>query len=428
MPIARIEMPDGSIARIEVEEGTTPEQAEAYALEQQQRADAFLAQAEQQLSQPQPEAPGFGEQLSRQLGLTARHGIEGLGEAAGIFTNPLTYGMERAAGKDYPTSAEMASGLADKLGLPVPETTGERVVGAAAKTILPVGGMASTASRASQFAPEVVQGVSRTLATAPVAQMSGAAAGGGASQYAAETGAGPYGQFAAGLAGGFGGAAVPAAAVTLGRSLSNAANTVVNTLRGTRSSVDDINAALNEVLGVNGMSIDDIVGPARLELINDMRRAMDTGSEVNPIILQRIADYHAVGATPTRAGVTLDPVHITQERNLQKIGASSQDPNLQQLARHQRDTDLRLMGELDEMGAAAAVEPPVAGAGLQGVLRDQDVPRRRALDNAYQAVRDSEGRAAQLDRPRPAATRIFSAGRGKEHAERYSARRECAGQ
>lgn len=399
-------MSDGQrVARVEVPEGTTPEEAEAYVLEQERRAEAFLANVQQQLDGQQPEE-GFGArvdreigQIPRQLGLTARHGIEGAGELAGVFSYPVEYLMERATGEDVPSGGQMGTKLADTLGLPSAETPRERIVGQASKVAIPVGGQAALAAKGARMAPGAVQSISKTLSAAPGAQLAGAVAGGGGAQYSAETGGGPMAQFTAGMLGGFGGAGAVSASVAAGRAITNAVRTVTSTLRGTRASIEQINAALNEVLGVSGLSVDDISGPIRMELIKEMRRALDTGSEVDPVVLGRIADHATVGTTPTRGTTTLDPVHITQERNLAKYGQNSQNPAMQQLGRTQQANDMRLRENLNELGAAGAPEPVVAGERLQASLKAIDAPRKSAVDNAYKAVRDSQGRYANIDVP-----------------------------
>jgi hypothetical protein len=82
MATYRITAPDG-----ETYEVTAPDDASQ---------DQVLAYAKQNFSASKEPEPGFGEKVNdelsnipRQLGLTARHGIEGLADFAGIATNPL---------------------------------------------------------------------------------------------------------------------------------------------------------------------------------------------------------------------------------------------------------------------------------------------------------------------------------------------------
>jgi len=86
MPVARFEMPDGRIARFEVAEGTTPEQAQALISQQV----AATQQQSAQPTQPQAPAPSFYDRLRESLmgGLSPVPGaIGGAAEVAGTFAS-----------------------------------------------------------------------------------------------------------------------------------------------------------------------------------------------------------------------------------------------------------------------------------------------------------------------------------------------------
>jgi hypothetical protein len=144
MPTARFQMPDGRIARFEVPEGTTPEQAQA----------AIAAQLSGQKPAAAPAAPAkpFGQQLNdsisdmpRQLGLTARYGLEGAGDALDFIATPFRAGLNAILPTKKPTITDLVSmqdakarpaiegrsgeTLANLLGLPKPQTPMERTVG-----------------------------------------------------------------------------------------------------------------------------------------------------------------------------------------------------------------------------------------------------------------------------------------------------------
>lgn len=82
-------------------------------------------------------------QLKRQLGLTARHGLDGLAQVVQIGSEPARYLTDRLTGMTGQTvpAAVLASQLGDYLGLPVPETSNERVIGEAAKLVASSGGL-----------------------------------------------------------------------------------------------------------------------------------------------------------------------------------------------------------------------------------------------------------------------------------------------
>jgi len=131
MPIARFEMPDGRIAKFEVPEGTTPEQAQKLIEQSLQETESTT-----------------GKEIGRQLGLTARAaatGAAGLPLLAGDALNTLinliskgSAGIENIIREQRglpPTTGmqlEMPSQVLQRgltqVGLPQPETKGEKVI------------------------------------------------------------------------------------------------------------------------------------------------------------------------------------------------------------------------------------------------------------------------------------------------------------
>lgn len=133
--------------------------------------------------QPQP---GVLEQLGHQLGLTGRYAMEGVGDLAGMFTDPIGQFLP-----GYEKTGEAASGLADKLGLPKPQGGLENAVGAASKALVGTGLSAGGAG--------AITGL-EALAAQPGIQAASTMLGAGASDAARESGAGPGTQTAVGLA------------------------------------------------------------------------------------------------------------------------------------------------------------------------------------------------------------------------------------
>jgi hypothetical protein len=75
------------------------------------------------------------DETMRNLGLTARAGVEGAASLIGIVYDPLkeivNLGSKIAGGKgDIPSYRAQISSILDNLGLPEPETTAERISGA----------------------------------------------------------------------------------------------------------------------------------------------------------------------------------------------------------------------------------------------------------------------------------------------------------
>ena len=138
MPKFEFTSPEGKQYEIEGPDGSTKEQA----------FDVLQTQLSgSKPQQPIPAKEGFGEQfnkaissLPRQAGLTARYGLEGLADVAGIVTNPIA-ATANAMGANMPRLRDATSGVLDKIGLPSPNTPTERVVGDASRMLAGGGAM-----------------------------------------------------------------------------------------------------------------------------------------------------------------------------------------------------------------------------------------------------------------------------------------------
>ncbi|GAB2662965.1 hypothetical protein [Arenimonas aestuarii] len=158
----------------------------------------------QQQSGP-PKQRGTLDETGRQLGLTARHGLEGIGNFLGIFSDPIAEAGNAALGTEgqprpFMRAGELATWAADSMGLPQPDTGFERVVGGASRALVGAAPTLGAGGIASQ-APGLTGQFGKALAASPGYQLSASASGGGASEIAREAGAGPTGQMLAGLAG-----------------------------------------------------------------------------------------------------------------------------------------------------------------------------------------------------------------------------------
>jgi len=150
----------------------------------------------QPAAQPQqPQERSLADQLSRQLGLTGRMAAEGVAGGLGLITDPIAAVINQFVPPErrLKTLRSVVSTLLTEGGIAQPETPVERVVQEAGQA---VAGAAPQIAAARQI-PRLA-----ALATAPGAQLAGAAGAGWGAQTAAEMGAGPWAQIAAGLAGG----------------------------------------------------------------------------------------------------------------------------------------------------------------------------------------------------------------------------------
>lgn len=157
----------------------------------------------------QPER-SVAQQIGRQVGLTARHAVNGLAAvpamAADAVAGAANKGLDAVRGEGngfrFPNQAKALDDTLTKIGLPQPETAIERVVGDATSALAGAGGVVKAGQAlAARAASPTAQAVGSTLAANPALQASSAVTSGAAAGLAREEGAGEGAQLAAGLAG-----------------------------------------------------------------------------------------------------------------------------------------------------------------------------------------------------------------------------------
>lgn len=224
-------MADGTILRFPA--GTPDDVVDRAAAEYAQSAGA------------QSQQPGMGQSFVRGLGLGARDAIQGVAQLPGMLWDaarpliPALPGTMTPTGQSrfgaLPSADAMASGAANLMGLPKPQTDGEKTVSAinrnvaglipsmAAGAALQGGRLLGTfGGQEIRSAPGPMAGfVGTALTTAPASQLVGAGAAGAAGEEAAQAGWSPAQQFGASLAGGITGAAVPTLAGMAGRGIAS---------------------------------------------------------------------------------------------------------------------------------------------------------------------------------------------------------------
>lgn len=147
--------------------------------------------------------PGLASQIGRQLGLTARYGIEGVAGTVGMLTDPIggVMNLMLPEGAKAPTAGAMGTRLANVIGLPQPQGELEQVVGAAARGVAGAAPLLG-AGQALANLPGAVGKVGQFLAANPAAQAAAGAGAGGSSEFVAQEGGGQAAQVGAALAGG----------------------------------------------------------------------------------------------------------------------------------------------------------------------------------------------------------------------------------
>lgn len=326
------------------------------------------------------EAGSMLREVPRQLGLTARYGLEGLANTAQIFTEPVA-NLMRMGGLKVKPLGEAATAAADAIGLPSPQSANERVIGDAARLVAGAGGFAGGAGALSRGLSGVAQTTAQALAANPVQQLSAAAGGGLAGGAVREAGGSAMEQGGAALLGTVAAGLVPGAA-------SSAANRVQSLIR--KPDPLQLEGRISLALRESGVDWQAVPQAIKSQLVQDVRKATATGAELNNDALRRLADFRLTGTTPTRGMLTLDPVQVTREQNLAKIGANTADAELQGLARLQNQNNTALIGNLNNLGANRG-DTLRAGETVTSSILGRQAGLRNAEQAAWDAAKSSPG-------------------------------------
>lgn len=329
--------------------------------------------------------------IPRQIGLTARYGLEGVANAAQLVTEPLRYVTDRltgSTGKTKPLGA-LATDAADWMGLPTPQGADERVIGDAARLVAGTAGTMGAGALA-QRGGKVAQEVGRFFTQNPVSQLSSAAGAGLAGGASREAGESTGGQVLSSVLGGVAGNA----AVGLG----SMAKTQVIGLKNkyvTAMTPQEMDVKIGEVLRKTGVDYSQVPERLRQSLRQELAASLRTEKDLDPQAVSRLLDFRKAGVTPTRGMLTLDPVQITREQNLAKMGANSMDGELQGLARIQNQNNAKLISNLNDLGASRG-DALQAGEFVSGAVRGTQAGLRRAEQAAWDAAKGSAGYRAPI--------------------------------
>lgn len=351
----------------------------------------------------EPAAVAAGKTINsipRQLGLTARYGIEGLANAAQVVTEPLRYATDRLTGMTGRTKplGALASGLADSMGLPEPDGANERVIGDAARLMAGAGGLGGAAAAGSRL-PGMAGTLLAGMAANPTAQVSSAAGAGLAGGASREAGGGPIMQAGASLIGSLFGGVAPG----IGQSVLNVAK------RATTPTLtpQQLDVQLSSVLERAGADYSQVPENIRRSLRAELASSLQAGKELDPQAVRRLADFRAVGATPTRGMVSQNPVQITREQNLAKMAANSADDQLHGLPLMQNQNNQTLIRNLNDAGASRG---DAFSAGQQAVssIAARDAAEQARVSGLYNAARAMPGGNVPLERT-PVVNGIYDA-------------------
>jgi len=361
----------------------------------QQLADAIHGMRSVQDAKPAAaQAGGMINDVGRQVGLTARYGLEGLANTAQLVTEPLRYVTDRLTGqtgKTRPLGA-MATQLADSVGLPSPQGANERTVGEATRLMAGAGGMAGGAGALANRAGPVAGKVLSSLSANPMQQVTAAAGSGLAGGASKEAGGGFWQQLGASALGGIAGGMAPSGVSAL-RDGFNA----LKREAGGGMTPQQLDAKISLVLQRSGVDYSAVPERVKQTMRSQMQGALEADKEINPQAASRLLDFTRTGTTPTRGMVSQDPVQITREMNLAKIGANSSDTDLHGMARLQNRNNTRLIENLNEGGANRGDLFRAGQANIDNI-QGRDASLNRWVNELYTAAKAMPGGETQLQR------------------------------
>lgn len=157
----------------------------------------------------------MGDELGRQLGLTARALIKGGADVTSILYNPIAHLTNKIIGTNIAPLGYQAEQASSAMGLPEPQNDTERLVqeiGAG----MTAGGTFAGAGKALASSPNAIaQAIGQTLAKDAGSQVLSAGGFYGGSEYGKQQGQDETGQLISGIVGGIAGAGLPALAQRL---------------------------------------------------------------------------------------------------------------------------------------------------------------------------------------------------------------------
>lgn len=384
-----VRLPDGTVIQ-NVPDGTTKADLVAKLKGNGMAVPSEWLEAKPTSSEAQPAAVQAGQALGgipRQLGLTARYGVEGLASLA----DPLRMALNAAGvpGQKRPMS-EVVGDYLTKAGFPEPQGANERVIGDASRLVAGSMGGGGLASKGSELASGTTQRVLQSMAARPGIAGISAAGSGLAGGSVREAGGGPLAQFGASLLGGIGAPLAAQGAANLGKMAST-------NLRAALANPMDLDARLSIELQRAGIDPSTIGASVKAQLREDAKKALVSGEGLDPAALRRLTDFRQIGATPLLGDITQDPALLSQQRNLSKQIANTANVGGANLPAIQNANARRVISTLE--GATSSADDAYAsGQRIIGAVTAKDARLKGQESALYGAAKDSEGRALPLDR------------------------------
>ena len=245
------------------------------------------------------------DELSRQVGLTARAGVTGLtgipsmvGDALNSGVNLGIRGINSAAGTkigELPMVSSIVQNTMNSAGVPQPQNDTERVVQSGASAMAGVNPSVAIGNLLAKSASPVASAIGTGLTQLPGMQIAGAAGAGAGGEIAHVNGAGPAGQIGASVLGGVLGSVAPSAALATARGIKNVANNAVGILQPVVSPERYVGKQLAQALGSDAGGVAENIRNTPQYVPNSLPTTAQAGA--NPMLVA--TEKSAANANPT---------------------------------------------------------------------------------------------------------------------------------
>lgn len=372
--IARVQMPDGQIARLEVPEGTTPQQIESFVFNQMagQRNEKMLGYAK-----PGDTAPMRGAPDAIDAGARAAMkptGVERFGRGFADVSQGAKQGYLLL--KDMATGGDEAAAYTTDKSDELARYEAGRGPDAGIDLLRLAGNLVATAP--AMAAPG---GASMSLLTR---MASGAGAGGAASgvMFTPE-GESKAGQIALGAGVGGAAPAVLQGGKAVVRKVADWMKPEISVSMPAQA--QRIAGELEIKLQQQGVEWNKLTSDVRTSLLEDAQRTLTAGGTLDDVMLGRKALIESVGAKPTRAAVTRSPRDWQAEKNLRGIVGVGDDIVTREQGNAQAMVDY--LGKLRAASGGKSATAYEAGESGVKAIQAQRAESEKAVDALYDAYR-----------------------------------------
>lgn len=326
--------------------------------------------------------PGILDQLGRQIGLTARAAGHGVADFLGMVGDPLNGAINSLLGTQLPRlSSDIKAGV-DAI-TPAPQNNLERVVQGVGSSI---------ANPVNYIAGPIMEGAGGLLSLTGRGAVGGAVTG---ALQPSQPGDTPANMLARAAVGGVTGGVLGPLAGLAG----SAASKLLSLVRPSGADEAAAQAAADRAIGnlsSSGIDLSQVPESTVNAVRNKVATAAASGKVLDPAAQLRALDFQALGMKPTLGQVTRNPLQFAEEQNLRGVDLGG---GVNALGERFNAQPNQLRAALGDLGANAATDANTAGNSLISKLQAADQPAKAAVDSAYQAARDAQGRYAGIDVP-----------------------------